>query len=54
MNALLILTVTWVGKEHRFAGLDWSYLVVLGMIGTPLSHCVSLCNGSHPNGRARA
>jgi len=33
MNALLILAVTWVGKEYRFAGLDWSYLVVLGMIG---------------------
>jgi len=33
MNALLVLAVTWVGKEYRFAGLDWSYLVVLGMIG---------------------
>jgi lipid-A-disaccharide synthase-like uncharacterized protein len=33
MNALLILAVTWIGKEYRFAGLDWSYLVVLGMIG---------------------
>jgi lipid-A-disaccharide synthase-like uncharacterized protein len=32
MNALLILAVTWVGKEYRFASLDWSYLVVLGMI----------------------
>src|SRR6267143_1598261 len=32
MNALLILAVTWVGKEYRFAGLNWSYLVVLVMI----------------------
>jgi lipid-A-disaccharide synthase-like uncharacterized protein len=34
MNALPILAVTWIGKEHRFAGLDWSYLVVLRMIGS--------------------
>src|SRR4029077_11389301 len=33
MNMFLTLAVTWVGQEHRFAGLDWSYLVVLGMIG---------------------
>jgi len=33
MNMFLTLGVTWVGQEHRFLGLDWSYLVVLGMIG---------------------
>src|SRR4029077_1201621 len=33
MNMFLTLAVTWVGQEHRFLGLDWSYLVVLGMIG---------------------
>jgi lipid-A-disaccharide synthase-like uncharacterized protein len=32
----MILAVTWVGRQYRFAGLDWSYLVVLGMIGTAL------------------
>lgn len=32
----MILAVTWVGREYRFAGLDWSYLVVLGMIGNAL------------------
>lgn len=33
MNMFLTLAVTWFGQEHRFLGLDWSYLVVLGMIG---------------------
>lgn len=32
----MILAVTWVGREYRFAGLDWSYLVVLGFIGNAL------------------
>jgi lipid-A-disaccharide synthase-like uncharacterized protein len=25
--------VTWIGEEHRFLGLDWSYLMILGFIG---------------------
>ena len=29
MNLLLIIAVTWIGKEYHFIGLDWSYLVVL-------------------------
>jgi hypothetical protein len=29
MNLPLIIAVTWIGKEYRFVGLDWSYLVVL-------------------------
>jgi len=29
MNLPLIIAVTWIGKEYRFFGLDWSYLVVL-------------------------
>ncbi len=33
MNMFLTLAVTWFGQEHRFLGLDWSYLVVLGVIG---------------------
>src|SRR5256884_8416734 len=33
MNTLAIIAVTWIGKEYRFLGLDWSYLVVLGFIG---------------------
>jgi lipid-A-disaccharide synthase-like uncharacterized protein len=32
----MIVAVTWVGREYRFAGLDWSYLVVLGIIGNAL------------------
>jgi len=28
MNLPLIIAVTWIGKEYRFFGLDWSYLVV--------------------------
>src|SRR5438552_18064471 len=33
MNILAIIAITWIGKEYRFLGLDWSYLVVLGFIG---------------------
>src|ERR1700731_2752826 len=33
MNFPLIIALTWVGHEHRLFGLDWSYLVILGMIG---------------------
>lgn len=29
----LFFAVTWIGREHRFLGLDWSYLTVLGFIG---------------------
>jgi lipid-A-disaccharide synthase-like uncharacterized protein len=25
--------VTWIGREHRFLGLDWSYLMFLGLVG---------------------
>ena len=32
MDALFI-AATWFGREHRFFGLDWNYLVILGMIG---------------------
>src|SRR5689334_3640097 len=32
MNSFFI-AATWVGQEHRVFGLDWSYLVILGMIG---------------------
>jgi lipid-A-disaccharide synthase-like uncharacterized protein len=33
MNFTLIIALTWFGQEHRLFGLDWSYLVVLGLIG---------------------
>ncbi len=26
-------TATWLGREHRVFGLDWSYLTILGFIG---------------------
>ena len=29
----IILAVTWIGKQHRYLGLDWSYLTILGLIG---------------------
>lgn len=34
MHASLFLAVTWVGREHRVFGLDWSYLTILGLMGT--------------------
>ena len=36
MNTLAIIAITWIGKEYRFLGLDWSYLVVLGFIGNAI------------------
>ena len=33
MNADFLLAVTVIGKEHRFYGLDFSYLSILGAIG---------------------
>ncbi len=32
MNSLFI-AVTWFGQEHRVLGLDWNYLVIIGLIG---------------------
>src|SRR5690242_5522399 len=32
MNTFFI-AATWVGQEHRVFGLDWNYLVILGLIG---------------------
>ena len=31
-----LFAVTWVGREHRFFGLDWSYLTVLGLAGNAI------------------
>ena len=33
MNTSIFIAATWFGQEHRFLGLDWSYLVILGFIG---------------------
>jgi len=33
MNTPLLIAVTWFGQEHRFLGLDWSYIMILGLIG---------------------
>ncbi|MBM3860242.1 MAG: hypothetical protein FJ395_11400 [Verrucomicrobia bacterium] len=30
------LAATIFGKEHRFLGLDWNYLVILGLIGNAI------------------
>jgi lipid-A-disaccharide synthase-like uncharacterized protein len=34
MDSHLFFAVTWIGREHRVWGLDWSYLTILGLIGT--------------------
>ena len=31
-----ICAVTWFGQLHRFLGLDWSYLMILGFVGNLL------------------
>ena len=33
MNPTLFIAATWFGQEHRVFGLDWNYLVILGLIG---------------------
>ena len=34
MNTSIFIAVTWFGQEHRVLGLDWNYLVIIGLIGT--------------------
>jgi lipid-A-disaccharide synthase-like uncharacterized protein len=29
----LPIAVTWMGQTHRFLGLDWSYLMIIGFFG---------------------
>jgi len=29
----VLFAVTWFGREHRFMGLDWSWLDLLGLVG---------------------
>jgi len=36
MNLSSFIAITWFGREHRFLGLDWNYLVILGLIGNAL------------------
>jgi lipid-A-disaccharide synthase-like uncharacterized protein len=36
MNLSMSIAVTWFGQEHRFLGLDWNYLVILGLIGNAI------------------
>ena len=33
MNLIAVIAVTWIGREHRLWGLDWSWLDILGFIG---------------------
>ena len=33
MNTSIFIAATWFGHEYRFLGLDWNYLVILGLIG---------------------
>ena len=32
----LTFAVTWFGKETRFLGLDWSWLVLIGLLGNAI------------------
>ena len=34
LHSSALFAVTWVGREHRVFGLDWSYLSLLGFVGT--------------------
>jgi lipid-A-disaccharide synthase-like uncharacterized protein len=36
MSPDFFCAVTWFGQLHRFLGLDWSYLMILGFIGNLL------------------
>ncbi|HYY12942.1 MAG TPA: lipid-A-disaccharide synthase N-terminal domain-containing protein [Chthoniobacterales bacterium] len=36
MNLSFTIAATWFGQEHRFLGLDWNYLVILGFIGNAI------------------
>jgi len=36
MSTNFICAVTWFGQLHRFFGLDWSYLMILGFAGNLL------------------
>lgn len=36
MDVEPLLAVTRIGQEHRFLGLDWSYLTILGFIGNAI------------------
>lgn len=31
-----LFAATWIGQEHRFLGLDWSYLTLLGLTGNAI------------------
>src|ERR1700720_4783191 len=33
MNLSFFVATTWFGQEHRVLGLDWNYLLILGLIG---------------------
>lgn len=33
IGSITFAAVTWIGERHRFLGLDWNYLVILGFIG---------------------
>ncbi len=33
LPAPFFFAVTWIGREHRVWGLDWSYLTLLGLVG---------------------
>ena len=34
LHPQLFFAVTWIGQDHRVWGLDWSYLTILGLIGS--------------------
>ena len=36
MNLPTFVAATWFGQEHRVFGLDWNYLVILGLVGNAI------------------
>ena len=54
MNTLALIAITWIGKEYRFIGLDWSYLVILGLIGNATFSMRFLVQWIASSGRAKA
>jgi lipid-A-disaccharide synthase-like uncharacterized protein len=36
MKIAFFIAITWIGKEYRFLGLDWSYIMILGFVGNVL------------------
>jgi lipid-A-disaccharide synthase-like uncharacterized protein len=36
MHYDLLFAVTWIGQEHRFLHFNWSWLVLIGLVGNAI------------------